>query len=229
MNPTTIARIKKLLSLAHCPGATPAEAASAIQKATALAEKEGLSLGDISPDDTTATSGITHEFTKSPIGNFQDFACNLICRQIGASSVHIKGGSRRGYIFVGLPHQVAIATQAFRFLLDTMEASWKRRPDKSIKDRTLYSYGFCEGVEKNLAAIIQRPGLIIACDDYIKHTLPGKLGATYSEKKTKTKFRNLDKRAYSQGIADGSAANCTGAIPRVASPRQSSTVPSNFL
>jgi hypothetical protein len=224
MKDATLSRIRKLLSLAHCPGATPAEAASAIQKASALAEKEGLSLGDIPEGVTAAASPLTHTLIPSPLSTFRKLPAHLIARQIGVKFISFTG-EKSAIIFIGLPHQVTIAVEAYRFLIAAMEAAWKRRPDKRMKSRTAYAHGFCEGVAANLAAAIQRPGLIVAADAYVAETLTEALNATITKRKSRRRKVTVDTRTYQQGITDGRRTTYPGATPL---PKPKPRIPSSF-
>jgi hypothetical protein len=217
MNNATISRIRKLLTLAQCEGATPAEAANAFEKAQRLAEKEGLSLGDIPADESPASSPLTHSILPSALSTFKTLPAYLIGQQIGVKVVTLKGGGDRpALVFIGLPHQVTIAIEAYRFLIGAMEASWQNRPDKRMKSRTSYAHGFCHGVSENLAAAIQRPGLIVAAGAYVEDTLAPELGAKVKPQKKRRKS-NVYADTFQQGVTDGRRTKCPGA-PQKPSP-----------
>lgn len=216
MNPDTIDRIRKLLNVAACPSASPGEAANAMNLATRLAEKEGLSLGDIKPDHNHAKSPLTHTLVPANSSVACRWAGALIGEAMGTQMLsYHRGRTITHLIFVGLPEQVAISVSAFNFLTSTMERSYRiaRSRNPQIKKED-YLQGFLLGVRDNLNTNIQRPGLVLAANDYVHNQLAKDLEVKVTERKSRSRRKKtVDRDSYQSGLSDGKATDCGPARP----------------
>lgn len=219
MNSDLLARIRKLLNVAACPSASPGEAANAMNLATRLAEKEGLSLGDIPPDHDAHKSPLTHGLAPASRGPVPVWAANIVSSAIGTESLFLRrGGKTTHMIFVGLPEQVEISVDAYTFLMDAMNRSYRaqKKLNPSIK-RSAYMYGFLNGVNSNLRSSIQRPGLVLAAKEYVKGPMATALNADYNPRlSTGSRAPKVDPISYHSGVADGKSTDCGPAYPKQA-------------
>lgn len=115
-----IARIRKLLALARDAGATEAEAAVAMRKASDLMMQHNIdaALVDNAPEAVKViqSNNLTDAMDKYQMMIVQAVACLYDCRTL-------KYGDR--YCFVGRPFNIQACEETLPFVLDQLEAQYK--------------------------------------------------------------------------------------------------------
>lgn len=162
MNPI-IEKIKKLLRMKR--GGTPDEIATALRLAQELAEKHGIDLGKVNPDEE-----------ESPI-HHQDaiHGARIQCECIYASLIaeqffHVTAfktvdDSRSKYVmrFVGTDWDTQIALYVYYFLARHFRSEWKHKRGR-LRNRQAFMWGMFLGVKMQLKAKqpkpVQTPGIV---------------------------------------------------------------------
>ena len=156
--------IKKLLRLARDKAASPAEAASALAKAQAIAEANGQALPDDpgeSPDPKRNV--LAHHKVMSASGYAERKAAWLICVQFPVRYIWGWGGlfdSKRSIYFIGPPCFVEIAGYCFTYLRRTMATAWRKRANKRIKNRRAFIDGFAAAIYEQMPEEFRGRGLV---------------------------------------------------------------------
>jgi hypothetical protein len=153
-----IEKIKKLLRMKR--GGTDAEIATALKRAMEIAERHGLDLANINPDDDGEPRRVghvdekcgvrvsyDHKFAASIIGHF--FNVDII---FGSRAVVVKGWPRieRVIHIVGTPVDREIARYAFIFICRQFNYAWRTRRGR-CRNRHNFIYGMHIGIWLNLS------------------------------------------------------------------------------
>lgn len=174
MNPI-LEKIKKLLRMKR--GGTPDEIATALRLAQELAEKHGIDLTGVNPDDDNARPERPISHIDAILGARIQWECRyaaLIChcffhvntftRWHGA---FVKEGTwnRGAYCitFVGTAWDTEIAIYVYNFLVGHFRREWKTRRGR-CRNRQAFMYGMYLGISSKLRerqpATVQQSGII---------------------------------------------------------------------
>lgn len=174
MNPI-LEKIKKLLRMKR--GGTPDEIATAFRLAQELAEKHGIDLNGIDPDDDNTRPERPISHIDAILGARIQWECRyaaLICHcffHVNAFSrwrgSFIKDGlwNRGGYCltFVGTAWDTEIALYVYHFLVGHFRREWKTRRGR-CRNRQAFMYGTYLGISSKLRerqpATVQQSGII---------------------------------------------------------------------
>jgi hypothetical protein len=181
-----IEKIKKLLRMKR--GGTPDEITTALRLAQELAEKHGIDLDTVNPDE--------QQLREKPIGH-EDEACGtriswesrysgLICNQFFKVRVFQSvNDSRTKYVFrfVGEEWDRQIAVYVYRFLCGHFRREWKTKHGR-VRNRQAFMWGMYLGICQKLDERQPKGNGIVLVDQaltrrnaYIKDNF-GELGST---------------------------------------------------
>lgn len=161
-----IEKIKKLLRMKR--GGTADEIATALRLAQELAEKHGIELGSVNPDDEANEKPISHE--DEILGarvSWESRYAALIAKQFFKVSVFRSvNGDRSKYVwrFVGEPWDVQIAIYVYRFLCGHFRREWKTRRGRCRKRQAFMwgmYLGLCNKLWERQPPTVQEPGIIV--------------------------------------------------------------------
>ena len=166
MNPI-IEKIKKLLRMKR--GGTPDEIATALRLAQELAEKHGIDLNAVNPDEENHERPISHD--DEVIGrrvSWESEYSSLICDQFFKVRVFQSMNDARTkyvYRFVGEEWDIQIAIYVYRFLCGHFRREWKTRRGR-CRNRQAFLWGMyrglCQKLYERQPLTEQQPGLIRA-------------------------------------------------------------------
>lgn len=200
MNSPLIDKIKKLLRLAKDGAATPAEAATALAKALAMAAENGIDLSKI-PDDSTSGSGMSHATEPSQAGLPHRLAARLVSRHFGVEAIFDSTGKKPVIHFIGIDENCHLAIYCYVYLVRSMRTAWRKRTNRRLRDRESFLRGFTAAIDNQMPAVFHRPGLVLSTKAYIEGViLAGKTGVTIKETQSKPKKLNAAS-AIEGGIA----------------------------
>lgn len=171
MNPeqqAALDKIKKLLRMKR--GGTPDEVATALRLAQELAEKHGINIDDVNPDDEQRERPIGHE--TEIIGARIQWECKyamLVARDFFKVSPFINRtysfvrGWHYGITFVGEEWDRRIAIYVYEFLVGHMRREWRAKRGR-CRNRQAFMYGMWIGITSKLRERQPReaagPGLV---------------------------------------------------------------------
>ena len=157
-------KIKKLLRMKR--GGTPDEVATALRLAQELAEKHGIDLNTVNPDeDPQRERSISH--TDAIIGARIQWECKYAalvanCFFNVSAFINHRGG-RCGITFVGTEWDTQIAVYVYHFLVGHFRREWKTKRGR-CRNRQAFMYGMYIGISAKLRErqppIVQQPGLV---------------------------------------------------------------------
>lgn len=174
-----IEKIKKLLRMKR--GGTSDEIATALRLAQELADKHGIDLNQVNPDDETILKPITHadEVLGKRVSWESKYAV-LICKQffkVSAFQTVNDVRSKYVYRFVGEEWDIQIATFVYRFLCGHFRREWKTRRGR-CRNRLSFLYGMYLGICSKLqdrqpvapaqAGLIRLEKSLVRRNEYIK-------------------------------------------------------------
>jgi hypothetical protein len=146
-----IDKIKKLLRMKR--GGTPDEVATALRLAQELAEKHGIDLNGVNPDDEQHARPISHE--DEILGarvSWESKYSSLICHQyFKVSCFQSLNAERTKYVitFVGEEWDRQIAIYVYRFLCSHFRREWKTRRGR-CRNRQAFMWGMYLGLGRKL-------------------------------------------------------------------------------
>ena len=192
-------KIKKLLRLGNCKGATAAEASMALAKAQQLAAEHGISLSEIG-DTEDGQSGLTHITVPSQAGLPHKLASGIIKRHFGVDTLFDPTGDKATIHIIGTPSQAQLAEYVYVYLVRTIRKSWQSRENRRLKNRESFLRGFAHAISSQLPAVFPQTGLILSCKHYIEDKLmsPGEKLRTLPLSK-----KSLTQAAFSEGLRAG--------------------------
>lgn len=164
-------KIRKLLRLANCKGATPEEAATALRKAMEMAASNGISLDQVETVERAAAAGMTHTTEKSQCGIAQQLASAIVKRHFNVDTL-FKIGRGRGVIhFIGLEEHCHLACYCYTFLVRQMNAAWRKRANRRLRDRKSFLRGYATAIDQLMPEVFHQPGLVLNTSAYIAAVL----------------------------------------------------------
>ncbi len=159
-----IEKIKKLLRMKR--GGTPDEIATALRLAQELAEKHGVDIGSVNPDEEHVKERpINHEDEILGVrASWESRYSSLICDQFFKVRVFkTVNDSRTKYVFrfVGEEWDRQIAIYVYRFLCGHFRREWKCKRGR-CRNRQAFMWGMYIGICQKLAARQpeQMPGIV---------------------------------------------------------------------
>lgn len=169
MNPI-LEKIKKLLRMKR--GGTPDEVATALRLAQELAEKHGIDLSGVNPDDDNTRPERPISHTDQILGARVQWECRyaaLICHNFFNVNTFVNyfgsnlSSHRWGFTFVGTAWDTEIAIYVYQFLTGHFRREWKAR-GKRLRNRRAFMWGMYIGLAAKLRdrqpKPEQKPGLI---------------------------------------------------------------------
>lgn len=163
-----IEKIKKLLRMKR--GGTPDEVATALRLAQELAEKHGIDLNSVNPDDDgQREKPISHndEVLGARASWESKYAALVVSQFFKVSVFRAVNGERTKYVhrFVGEGWDIQIATYIYRFLCGHFRREWKTRHGR-CRNRQSFMWGMylgiCQKLRDRQPLTEQAPGLIKA-------------------------------------------------------------------
>ena len=208
MNPI-LDKIKKLLRLAKCNSASPAEAATALKKAMQMAQDNGIEVATVRLlEDHEWT--LSHVTTKSQAGPAHRLAAALVTNHFG---VEILFDSRDGVSrihFIGLPTNCQLAEYVYCYLVRAMRAAWRKRSNKRLRDREAFLKGYATAIHQLMPATFRNEGLILSAKAYTEAVIIGnKPGRSVAMKPVAAKASD---RALREGYIAGQKAGIRNGI-----------------
>lgn len=168
MNPI-IDKIRKLLRLNRCSKATPNEAAVALSKAMQLPAEHGIDLDKVSTEDTDAT--VTHRTTPAVFGAAERNASSLVKRHFNVDALFSNRTGKVVIHFIGYPETCDLAIYVFVYLVRCARNAWKNRPNKRLKNRESFIYGFFIAIDELMPPKFHQPGLVPSFKAYTEEVL----------------------------------------------------------
>jgi hypothetical protein len=210
MSSPIIEKIKKLLRLGRDKGATPAEAAVALQKAQDLAAEHGVDLGALSPDQD-GTGGMSHATENSTKGPAQIHASQLVKRHFNVATLFDSTGPKRVIHFIGVETNCQIAAYVYIYVVRAANQAWRNRANKRLRDRRAFIIGFIAAIDRMMPEKFHQPGLVVVADRYIEGViLTGKTGIKITDVKGPKK--PLSDKAFRDGFIEGTGAGINNAL-----------------
>ena len=151
-----IEKIKKLLRMKR--GGTAAEIETALNLARELAEKHGIDLGNVNPDEETNTRPLTHK--DAILSSRLQWECKyamLICEMFFNVTGLLRSSLKNPYTrqfhitFIGTEWDIQIATYVFKFLAGHFRREWNSRKGR-LRNRQAFMYGMYHGLSSKLDA-----------------------------------------------------------------------------
>lgn len=166
-----IDKIKKLLRLANCKAASPAEAAQALKRALKMAEESGLNLDQIDPDEDSGDSGVGHSTSQhNGIGIAEKLSMHLVCRHFHVDHIMIRSRYVKPSInFIGGKVAVQLALYAHEYLVKSMRNAWQEQSDRRLK-REAFMHGFIWAIQEQMPEVFRDEALVLVFDHYIEST-----------------------------------------------------------
>lgn len=160
-----IEKIKKLLRMKR--GGTPDEIATALRLAQELAEKHGIDLNAVNPDEENHERPISHDSEIAGVRvSWESKYASLVCNQFLKVRVFQSVNDARNkyvFTFVGEEWDIQIAIYVYRFLCGHFRREWKTRRGR-CRNRQAFMYGMYQGICQKLferqPLTEQQPGLI---------------------------------------------------------------------
>lgn len=121
-------KVRKLLRLARCKGATPAEAANALNRALELIEKHRIDMADLNLDEETERLVCENIDAGSRLSIARKLAINLVERHFHVKIILVPGSRSifpNKLSVVGFEHDVTFALYAFDFICRACSQSQK--------------------------------------------------------------------------------------------------------
>ena len=203
MSNPIIEKIKKLLRLGRCSGATAAEAAAAMNKAIALAAQHGIDLSQV-PTEDPSRGGTTHTTEPSQAGPAHVLASNLVKRHFSVSTLFDSTGPKPVIHFIGLDTNCQLAQYCYVYLVRSSRAAWRNRSNKRLRDRDSFLRGYFGAINQVMPAIFHREGLIFSADDYVQSViLAGRTGVTLGSVRSRSKPGKISESAFHHGFMAG--------------------------
>lgn len=168
MNPA-LEKIRKLLRLSRDAKATANEAAVALAKAMQLAAENGIDLDKVSTDDADAS--VTHRTTSAVFGVAERNASSLIKRHFNVDALFSKRGGKAVVHFIGYPETCDLAIYVFVYLVRCARNAWKTRPNKRLRNRESFIYGFFLAINELMPPKFHQPGLVPSFKSYTEEVL----------------------------------------------------------
>lgn len=194
-----IEKIKKLLRLGRCQGATPAEAAAAMSKAMQLATEHGIDLAHV-PTGDDGDSVMTHVTENSTMGVAQGYASGLVKRHFNVDTLFDSTRGKRKIHFIGLEENCHLAAYCYVYLVRAMNAAWRNRSNRRLRDREAFIRGYAIAINRAMPAVFHQPGLVVASQGYIERVLVPPGAKMIDPKKQREKFSDS---ALNEGFAAG--------------------------
>jgi hypothetical protein len=160
-----IEKIKKLLRMKR--GGTPDEIATALRLAQELAEKHGIDLNAVNPDEENHERPIQHE--DEILGcrvSWESKYAVLVCKQFFKVEVFQtvnEAATKYVWRFVGEEWDIQIAIYVYRFLCGHFRREWNTKRGR-CRNRQAFLWGMYQGLCNKLwerqPKEVQEPGLI---------------------------------------------------------------------
>ena len=169
MNPIA-AKIKKLLRMKR--GGTQSEIDTALKLAKELAQKHGLDLGSINPDDDEKrASDYRQEVIAARLAPESRYASRIIREYFGVEVVFKSYEGRMAII--GRGWEVEIAVYVFRFCRAAFLRSWDKA-DGRLRNRAQFIKGMYRGMCHNLDKSHKQsePGLVVSLNAVVSQFYP---------------------------------------------------------
>lgn len=160
-----IDKIKKLLRMKR--GGTPDEIATALRLAQELAEKHGIDLDGINPDDEHQEKPITHEDdVRGARVSWESKYSSLVVHQFfKVNAFQALNAEKTKYVlrFVGEEWDILIAIYVYRFLCGHFRREWKDRRGR-CRNRQAFMWGMylglCRKLRERQPLPAQQPGIV---------------------------------------------------------------------
>jgi hypothetical protein len=162
-------KIQKLLRLSKCSKATPNEAAVALAKAMKLAADNGIDLDKISTDEVD--SQVTHRTTGAVFGVAERNASALVKRHFNVGALFSKRSGKAVIHFIGYPETCDLAIYVFVYLVRCARSAWKNRPNKRLRNRESFIFGFFLAIDRLMPPKFHQPGLVPSFEAYTENIL----------------------------------------------------------
>lgn len=158
----TIKLIKKLLRLAKCSGATPDEAANALNKALGLMEKHHIDIASLDLDEETESIVCEKIDVGSRVSLIRKLATSIVETHFGVKIVFIHNRyAGNGISFVGFEHDVTVAIYVYAFIVRACTRSLSEYSKAERKARRVISgpkrVNFTKGWMYGLSASLRKP------------------------------------------------------------------------
>lgn len=216
MNNAIIDRIKKLLRLGRCKGATVAEAALALQKAQELAAEHGIDLGALPPDQD-GVGGMSHSTEKSTKGPAQLRTSALVKQHFNVETLYDSTGKKSVVHFIGVETNCQIAAYVYVYVVRSANSAWKNRANKRLRDRRSFVTGFVAAIDAMMPKKFHQPGLVVSAERYVQGVIiAGRKGIKIHEVNGSKK--PLADRAFQDGYIEGTGAGINNALRGTESP-----------
>lgn len=183
-----IDKIKKLLRMKR--GGTDAEIATALRRALQIAQRHGIDLATVNPDDDGTSRRVGHEATScgARIAYDHKYAAAICTRFFNVDVIfgdrwRDESHTRIEYVInlVGLPCDREVARYVFIFVCRQFNIAWRTRHGR-CRNRQAFIFGMFKGIEHNLeqaqpdATTVTwgspQEALVLSRRDYIDRTWP---------------------------------------------------------
>jgi len=203
-------KIKKLLRLAKDSAATAAEAATALTKAIALAEANGIDIHSVKFSQD-ATAGLTHTTEASQAGPAHRLASWLVQQQFGVETLFDKTTAKASIHFIGLEINCQLAHYAYVYLVRSMRQAWRKRTNRRLRDREAFLTGYAHAIARLMPRVFRNEGLILSAKAYVQSEL---LGPHDKLTTLSQPGKDASPRAFEDGYAAGRKAGIRNPIER---------------
>jgi hypothetical protein len=213
-----IEKIKKLLRLAKCQSATPAEAATALAKALQIAAENGINPSTVETAENAMASGMSHTTEPSQAGPAHLLASRLVKRHFAVTTLFDSTGPKALIHFIGIESNCQLAQYCYVYLVRASRAAWRKRTNRRLRKREAFLEGYFHAIDRMMPAVFHRPGLILAAsEEYVANViLAGKTGIV--RKTIQPKPADLSPAAFFGGLQAGKSAGIRNAVPGTDKP-----------
>lgn len=158
----TINLVKKLLRLAKCTGATPDEAANALNKALGLIEKHRIDIASLDLDEETENIVSERINVGARVSTIRKLATSVVETHFSVKAVIVRSRySGHNIDFVGFEHDVTVALYVFAFIVRACTRSLSEYCKAERKARRVISgakrANFSKGWMYGLSASLKKP------------------------------------------------------------------------
>lgn len=213
-----IEKIKKLLRLANCDAASPAEAAQALTRALKMAEDAGINLDQIDPNEDTGDDGVSHSTCEhSGIGIAERLSMHLVCNHFHVEHLIVRSRYNKPCIhFIGGKVATQLASYAHEYLVKSMRKAWKNQNDRRLK-RDAFMHGFIWAIRKQMPEVFRDESLVPVFSDYIERTFL-KPGMTVKQTQSKSLKPGAD-ASFFKGFQKGDKAGIRNGLEGSSTPQ----------
>lgn len=200
-NETIIERIKKMLNLAADAGAAPGEIENAMKLARKLMTEYGVQQSDlVDAPQVSVIEGVSA--TRAGWAKWEQLILHATCKICDVAIIYRRSITGQSVVFIGLPHDVAVAQELFPALLATIRISARTQfgTGWQLQHRS-FADGFAAGLlHQARQGQAEAQAIVLRKDIKIKEYLDT---LNLSKKKAVTVRKQCDQAAYSKGYQQG--------------------------